>query len=119
MKKLFFATIILIVFLSSACTKSDDLSNPTDLSGTSWISDNLGSSSYPTYMKLVFISKTTVQLWWKEYPDTTFGMDSSAAYNIKGSIITIIYADGTATGTIDGNTMTVVEAGETVQFKKQ
>lgn len=120
MKKLLFITLTLMVFLLSSCKKNEDFTNPANLTGTSWKSDNMGTTSAPDYMMLKFISKTTVEVWFKSYGDATFTMDSSGIYTISGNSITIDIGDGhPTTGGIDGNTMTFVENGETIKFTKQ
>lgn len=120
MEKLFFITLTLMVFFLSSCKKNEDFSNPANLAGTSWKSDNVGTSAEPDYIMLKFISKTTVEVWFKYNGETTFTMDSSGIYTISGSSITVDIGDGyPITGAIDGNTMTFVDNGETIKFTKQ
>jgi hypothetical protein len=119
MKKILFITIILMIFLLSSCKKDASVTDPLNLSGTSWLSDNTGTSSQPEYVMLKFTSKTTVEIWGKLFGESTFTKGFTGTYAISANQITLNFADGTIKGTIDGNTMTYIDNGDTTKFTKQ
>lgn len=119
MKKSLFLAVTLMVILLSSCKKDESISDPTNLSGTSWLSDNTGTSSQPEYVMLKFTSKTTVEIWGKLFGESTFTIRFAGTYAISANQITLNFADGTIKGTIDGNTMTYIDNGDTTKFTKQ
>lgn len=120
MKKVLFIAIILTTVAFSSCSKKGDLAPPSDLSGTSWKTINLGTTASPEYLMLIFPSKTSAELWSKFAGETIFSLEHAGVYSISGNQITINFGDGPTTGTIDGKTITIAENGTlTAVFTKQ
>ena len=120
MKKTLLITLTLIAILFSTCKKDEDSASSDSLIGTSWRSDNLGTTAQPIYMMLKFTSKSTFEIWYKEYGDTAYTLDSNGVYTISGGKITLDIGDGIpVAGSIEGNTMTFVDDGDLIKFTKQ
>ena len=97
----------LMFILLTSCKKDEDFTNPNNLSGTSWLSENIGTELQPDYLMLKFTSTSAVELWSKYFGDKTFTLEDKGAYTISGTTITIILVDsGTGNGIIGGKTMT-------------
>ncbi|HZK95254.1 MAG TPA: hypothetical protein VFC67_13685 [Prolixibacteraceae bacterium] len=120
MKKVLFIALVLTTVACSSCSKKDDLATPTDLSGTSWKTNNLGTIAYPEYLMLKFPSKTSAEEWSKFESGTIFTQYHAGVYSLNGNQITINFGDGPTTGTIKGETITIAENGTlTADFIKQ
>ena len=120
MKKILYIALVLTTVIFSSCSKKDDLAIPTDLSGTSWKTDNLGTAASPEYLMLKFPSKTSAEEWSMFASETIFTQYHAGVYSLNGNQITINFGDGPTIGTITGKTITIAENGTlTAVFNKQ
>lgn len=122
MKKLIFISLAIISMIAFSCT--EDFSDPRVLSGTNWRCTNLATidmyEGYD-YIELRFTSTSTVESWIKEKSSSSATKnDVTATYSINDKTITIVAEEyETLIGLIDNKTMTLIEDGNSLVFKKQ
>jgi len=112
MKKLIFISLAIIAFMAVSCT--DDYTDPSKLSGTSWkCTDAAGWQDYE-YILFKFTSETVVEQWAK-MPGTAEEFIARATYKFSGKTLNIYNEDLEVVGTItiDGTTMKYTVPGYT------
>lgn len=124
MKKKIFVTLFFICLSLLSCSKKDDLTN-SDINGTIWISNNIGTTATPIYEKLNFMFNGAFYVY-ESMPNSTehsivWGglMVWGGLYDIKGNQITFTSPLEANTGTINGNTINIVMLGYSMIFTKQ
>ena len=103
MKKVFLAMLLILPIVFQSCSDDDDDS----LIGTVWVCyEPLGMLNYETH--LTFVDESRVVTSYYENGEKSEETEE-ATYVVSGSNIVFTYDDGsTYSGTIKGNTMTMV-----------
>jgi len=125
-RKTSFITLFLIFTLFLSCSKKNNLTN-SDLTGTTWKSNYIGhlitlsdgsSYYYPDYKKLNFTANNAYYEYDMVHNSNEYMMSGAGFYAIKGNQITLNSA-GLYTGTINGNTISIVIDGVSIIYTKQ
>ena len=107
MKKIIFISFALITILATSCTQ--DFSDPTVLSGTTWRCNV--NNDVTDYVEFRFTSTSTVEIWLKPKSESVYRYQPTVnlVYSINDKTITI-YANGDPlVGVIKNKTMTFAQ----------
>ena len=109
-------TLILIVILSTSCSKDDDIS-PENLVGTIWLSDDLEN-------RLEFTSEVACKYTWTDYvlynSKVGYPQEEDGIYTIDGDKINFDFGyEDITTGVINENSISFTWIGNVVVVKKQ
>jgi len=118
MKKAIIVLMIIFTVVISSC-KKDDNSNTNNLAGTTWVC-NISSDGRNYIYTMKFTSSTVCTL---NMAVEGVAILYTGTYTYEPPMITIeLKIDGDTTsisGTINGNSMTLTDDGDTIVFNKQ
>jgi hypothetical protein len=117
MKKSLFLAVTLMVILLSSCKKDESISDPTNLSGTSWvyrITQNGGN--YVETIKFTSKSSCTID---GVLASATISISGTYTYEPPNINLDFPTDGGAVSGTIKGDAMTLSISGETYVYSKQ
>ena len=102
MRKVFLAMLLILPFVFQSCKKNDV--DKTSLVGSEWYHNDVNSiEKTEQLLKFLDAQRVQVRVFVKDVETQT----ENGTYTVSGSKVTMVFSDGTYTGTIAGNKLTV------------